>query len=868
MSELSVQLLGDFRLVYHGNPLTTFKTHRLQALFTFLILKPGKPQFRDQIAYAFWSESNEEQARTNLRNLLHLLRQAFPDSNQFIEFAGQIVLWRESASYTFDVQEFERLVAPAPMVLPTRENLDRAIRLYQGDLLPSCYDDWIIPERDRLRRAYQAALESLAELAENSRDYPTALEYIHKLLKSEPIQAAGNRRLIRLYSLMDDQPAALKAFQSYASLLQRELGVHPDLETQDLYEYLIRKKGKETSLPARQKTITLVGRQIEWQKLKTAWQSTINGNPQALFIKGEAGIGKTRLVEELVQWANRQGIRTAVASCYPAEGSLPYSPVVSWLRSQPLPRLETTWLTELARLMPEVLRANPKVTPPSQLSETWQRLRLFEAMARAIIGSRQKCLLVIEDIHWCDLDTLEWLHFLLRFDPHVPLMIVATERSEEILRADHPLKNLQIALSSLGKYTEIELSPLTKPECYQLASQVAQNSTRQVLNPDLSENIFNQSGGNPLFVVEMVRLGDPQTSPGEAANLSLHQSGKVQAVLNRRIGQISAPTRELVSLAATIGREFHVDVLRQAGEVSEEKLIPALDELLQRRIVQETGSDRYDFTHDLLRQAVLSGLSQAHQRLLHRKVANAYLRLDEGTLRQRNAEIANHYEAAGLRLQAVNHYRLAAESAAEVFANADAIHHLKRAVDLAQASGIGDPYGISAAEFTGLLGRLGELQVLNGQNLEAQVTLERALGQPFSAPGLWRSQIYRKLSDAQFQQHNHPQAFAALDQAELSLNLPTTGGSLEERQEWIQIQLARSQLFYWDNQPDQIDALVQNIHPMIEADGRMDQQSELLSIQFMARLRHERYRLSWKTVEIGKQRLALAEKFADPYTLA
>jgi predicted ATPase len=162
-------------------------------------------------------------------------------------------------------------------------------------------------------------------------------------------------------------------------------------------------------------------------------------------VKGEAGIGKTRLVEELVQWASRQGVRTAMANCYPAEGSLPYSPIVSWLRSQPLPRLEATWLIELARLMPEVLRAHPKVMPATQISESWQRLRLFEAMARAIIGNWNKLLLVIEDIHWCDLDTLEWLHFLLRFDAHAPMIIVATERSEEILTSDHPLRNLQLS---------------------------------------------------------------------------------------------------------------------------------------------------------------------------------------------------------------------------------------------------------------------------------------------------------------------------------------------------------------------------------------------------------------------------------------
>ena len=866
--KLHAQLLGGFHLIVNGAPLTAFKTPRLQALLAFLILNPGKLRFRYQIAYTFWPESSEAQARTNLRNLFHLLRQALPGYDQFISFGTQTVQWREDASYILDVNEFERLIAPTSGLIANRETLDQAVSLYQGDLLPGCYVDWIIPERERLRQTYLAALEGLAEMAESSRDYRAALDYTRRFLRSEPLHEASNRRLIRLCSLMDDRSAALKAYQAYASLLERELGILPEQETQDLAEYLKQPIGKSHVPPARDAQTILVGRQAEWQRLHAVWHSAATGSPQAVFLTGEAGIGKTRLVEELVQWAYRQGIRTAVANCYPAEGSLPYAPVVSWLRSHPLPRIEATWLAELSRLMPEVSRPNPKSAPPAQLTESWQRLRLFEAMARAMIGNRDKLLLVIEDIQWCDLDTLEWFHFLLRFDPHVPMMIVATERKEEVLLPDHPLGNLQVALASLGKYTEIELRPLVKAECFQLAAQVVQSSSNQVLDPDLIENIFSQSGGNPLFVVEMVRLGYFQATPGEDSDVSLNQSDKVQAVLKRRVGQISPSTRELVSLAAAIGREFHLDVLSQTSEENEEKLIQALDELVDRRIIQEISSDGYDFTHDLLRQAVLSGLSQAHLRLLHRKVAEAYLRLDQASMNRRDAEIANHYEAAGLLSPAIQHYRLAAESAASIYANADALRYLKRAIDMAQAAGIGDPKGMSAADFASLLERLGELQVITGQNLEAQVTLERALAQPFSASGLWRSHIYRKISDAKFQDHQSDQAFAALDQAELALGLPAAGGTLEEQQEWLQIQLARSQLFYWENQPDQIDALVLKIHPMIEADGRMDQQSELLSVQFMARLRHERFRVSKETVEIGRQRLALAEKLADPYILA
>jgi DNA-binding SARP family transcriptional activator len=869
MGELQVQLLGGFSLFFNGAPLNTFKTPRLQALLAFLILNPGKPQFRYQIAYSFWPDSSEAQARTNLRNLLHLLRQALPESDQFISFERQTLHWRENAPYNLDVKEFETILAPKPGTVLSQEVLDRAVRLYQGDLLPSCYDDWIISERERLRRAYLAILESLAEMAEGSRDYPAALEYTCRLLQADPLHTDGNRQLIRLYSLENNRSAALQAYQAYARLLKRELDILPDQETQELAEHIKHQIGKDHPLSSSLNAGTiLIGRQAEWQRLIGVWQSAASGNPQAAFITGEAGIGKTRLAEELVQWASRLGIQTTVAHCYPAEGILPYAPVIAWLKSHPLPRLEDIWLVELSRLMPELLQANSKLTAPTALTEVWQRQRLFEALARAILGNRRKLLLVIEDIHWCDQNTLEWLHYLLRFDAHAPVMVVATKRDEEIMVPDHPLEILQMTLKGVGKYSEIELKPLSQTETIQLAALVAEKVSNQNITPDLTEHIYSQTEGNPLFVVEMVQLD--QILPSRQLPKGGYEIlfGKVEVTLERRISQVSPDTRELAGLAATIGREFPLDVLRRAGDESEENLVKALDELLLRRIVREISPEIYDFTHDRLRQAVLSGLSTAHRRLLHHKVADAYLLLDEASPRPRNAEIASHFELAGLRLQAIEHYRLAAKAAAQIYANVEAQRYLQRAIELAEALGVGAPNGFPVQDFALMLEQSGSLLRLNGQYPQAQETFERALSQPFPASGLWRSKIYRRISDIQLQLNDIPQSFAALEQAEISLGDPWRDRTLEERQEWIQIQIIRGAHYYWGNQPDQIEFIVQQISPIVEVDGRIDQKVSVLSLQLVTRMRRERYRVSDSALELNRRYLELVESLADPDQLA
>src|SRR5262249_16225455 len=159
----------------------------------------------------------------------------------------------------------------------------------------------------------------------------------------------------------------------------------------------------------------------------------------------EAGIGKTRLAEELLTWAGRQGIATAVAHCYAAQGPLAYAPVVAWLRSGALQAHLTTladvWLTEVTRLLPNLLEERPDLPRPGRLTESWQRQHFFEALVQAILLSKQPLLLLLDDVQWCERETLEWLHYLLRFDPQAPLLLLGTVRSEE-MTAEHPLATL------------------------------------------------------------------------------------------------------------------------------------------------------------------------------------------------------------------------------------------------------------------------------------------------------------------------------------------------------------------------------------------------------------------------------------------
>src|SRR5260221_3426692 len=360
---------------------------------------------------------------------------------------------------------------------------------------------------------------------------------------------------MRFYAVSGDRAAALRTYHTCATVLERELEAEPGLATQQAYKRLLQQQmpsvspvASPTALVAR---APVVGRRPEWAQLQDAWQRASAGRSQMAVLIGEAGIGKTRLAEELLAWVGRLGMTSAHARCYAAEGELAYAPVATWLRADPfrgaLSRLTDIWLTEVTRCVPDLLVERPELAPPGPLTEAWQRQRLFEALARAILGARQPLLLLLDDLQWCDRETLEWLHFLLRFDSHARLLIVGTVRPEETTPA-HPLEALLAALRRDGQVTEIALGPLDAAGAVLLAGHFAGGD----LDAELAVRLYRETEGNPLFVVEAMRMdvGAAKDTKPQVALHGLGMSPTVQAVITMRLAQLFPLARELVRLAA------------------------------------------------------------------------------------------------------------------------------------------------------------------------------------------------------------------------------------------------------------------------------------------------------------------------------
>ncbi len=692
MSTLYIQLLGSFSLRADDTPVIGLPQARLQALLAYLVLHRHTAQPRRHLAFLFWPDSTEEQAYSNLRKALHALRSLLPEPDRFLQIDARTVQWRSETPAELDVVQFEQHVTQADRDAATQNwpsvhaHLAAAAELYAGDLLPDCYDDWLAPERERLRERFFDSLTRLSDLLEKAHEVPAAVRQTNRLLRHNPLHEESYRRLMRLHALQGDRAAALRAYHTCATLLQQELGVDPSPLTQELHTQLLR---LETPVPAASPERgmrphdVLVGRQAEWQRLLAVWQRAGQGQAHCVIIAGEAGIGKTRLAEELVRWVNHQGASAARTRAYVGEEGLAYAPLLDWLRSEPLhtawARLEPVWLGELARLVPDLI--SPQTAPPAAPGERWQRQRLFEALSRALLSAPPPLLLLIDDLQWCDPETLAWLQYLLHFDPAARLLVVGTMRAEEV-DAEHPLLSLLLTLRSAGLVSEIELGPLAAAETADLAVRVAERPLTQTV----LDQLVRTTEGNPLFVTETVRAALGAVSAGGQAFtadavISITLPVKVQAVIQQRLARLSPDARELVSVAAVIGRSFRLPVLAQAGGLAEDALVQGLDELWQRRIVREQGADAYDFSHDRIRDAAYAAISLARRRLLHRRVAEALEAVLAGG-GATAAQVAFQYEQADLVKQAVAHYAQAAEAAHHVYAFEDSVRYFGKALDL------------------------------------------------------------------------------------------------------------------------------------------------------------------------------------------
>ncbi len=669
-ARLEVRLLGVVEIILDGRRLRAFNALRLQRFLALIALRRG-PQHRSRLAFELWPDSDERQARTNLRKLLHDFRHSLPDIDAFVEIDNETVRWMPTGPSEVDVLRFHDAMAAG--------DLELAARLYSGDLLPACYDDWVLDERAKLRAEAYGALVQLTEEAAGRDDHKATIRLAQRIIDLEPTDEAAVRMQMEAHLALGDRAAALRSYHRYAEVLERDLEVAPGEAIRAIYQQLRAGTLHHDEVQSRDLAPVaespFVGRDLEWKQLNDAWNAVREGGAHLVLVTGEPGIGKSRLALELGRRVRAEGHVVASARAYEAAGRPPWGPVVDLLRSDALrshiDTLDTVWRAELARLLPEVLDDASRPSAPSQSGDLAQRHRLFDAVSRAIVVGDRPRLLIIDDLQWCDTETIELIGFVVRSGQTAPVLIVGTVRWEEIPQ-HHPLVGLVDALQHDQTVTTVPLDPLDEATTAALAARLRAENT---IDPELAARLWSETEGNPLFVIEALRAG----ISSDASQAVLTPT--MRAVLRARLGQLTDGARRLAWVAAVIGRAFSLRLLVSATGIDEYELVDHVDELWRRRIIRDQGLT-YDFSHDKLRAVAREMVSPARRRQLHRAVAEAIAVELQHDLDAASPQLAAHYDQAGMVEPAIHYYRVAGARAVAVSALVEAVTMFRRALSL------------------------------------------------------------------------------------------------------------------------------------------------------------------------------------------
>jgi DNA-binding SARP family transcriptional activator/Tfp pilus assembly protein PilF len=782
VTTLKIKLLGAPQLTVEGQAFTGLR--RKNRALLFLLAAQNHSISRDYLLNFFWPDSERPLAQKVLRTTLHDLHKMLGDAIQIETEAIAL------APDTYvDLSVFSSALKSS---FSTLQGLEKALELYRGDFLDgfslpdaSQFDDWAAAERERYRLMAIQGLGSLSHLYESKGDLPRALEAGRRALRFDTLQEDLHRDLMRLLYKNGDRTGMIRQYETLCNLLDKELGVPPMPETRALYDELIQDvfdsskglhdlaqpvrllppmPGVDIRSPSARPGLPFAGRAAEIR----AFEQFASSGKLILF-EGEPGIGKTRLVEEIIQIHQTDHYRRQSAANRPAlvlrgeayelEQSLPYQPLIDILRGYlahaelksllPELNLAMVHLTEIARLIPELLTQYPDIPAPEQpayKASLWESLlQFFHALAQ-----QWQVWLFLDDLHWADSATLAWLGYFVRRASSPACVLIATARPAD---ETTDLTRLKQALLREGRLVHIPLAPLTPEEMQTLIATL--NPARE---DAFTKWLVSNAEGNPFFLKELVQYA--HDSGWLAANGSLNPDKflsamvippTIQNLVESRFLRLSENARDILHLAAIIGREFDFRLLGDVTSLSETQMVDAVEELQFARLIQPVLGESYAFDHSLTLQVARQDMSPARRQLFHRKMAEALAALPSEQVNSLSGLISQHLIEAGAPARAVPYLLRAGQFAASLAAWEEAIAFYEQALQVEQ----------DIQQRVEILLALGDARFHKGDMPQATDTLRLAVGLARSTSNLAHlERAYLELARSFFPQSRFAEAIA------------------------------------------------------------------------------------------------------------
>jgi predicted ATPase/DNA-binding SARP family transcriptional activator len=762
-----------------------------------------------------WPDLDLENAANRLHSTVHQLRHLLepaltrPANSRLLRVEPDVLILADHNTIWTDIDAFEALSKQAHTTsdaLHIEKLLEEAVALYAGHFLQEePFSEWVLTRREVLQRIWIGLVLELADRRIARGALTQAIDALMPLQAADPTNEAAARRLMFLLTRLDRRSEALHVYQHLVRALQENYGITPLPETRELFETVRREDTSSTNAApshasdnltiinanrsagvqepviqrqphtpqqiGRSHQSPLVGRTEElalmrhsvfaveqhhsWHdasQQRTHTPAEADPHVHFLLLQGEAGIGKTRLAEELSRAANQRDWLVAWSHAYEQESDIPYRLWIDILRSLMVSkhslwkyllsksttksRVTSDHLYHLCVLLPELQQMLPQDTVLPSLLSDQDQLHLWEATHHLLLSlaNNEPLLIVLDDLHWADDSSLELLAYLVRrFHSQAShrIVLIGTCRDKE-LEPGSPLSALIANLQHEQALKVLHVQPLTAAQIGTLVAPLPQA---------VVQHIQTQAGGNPFFAEELARYSS-NDMPATAYPLNPLQATPsypdqlpetITAALDRRVSNLSPACQRLLSQAAILGGPFELGLLH-AMELgySEETLLHLLTEALQAGILTEApGGSRllYHFWHPIMMSHLYEQMSAARRRQLHRKAAQALQQLYQEHAEEGAAAITQHLLKGAGTPQLIAHYaELAGNRAYTLSAYTEAEHYYQLTIDQRTASKLLSQNNQHAdrsvpeeerLHLAFLLERLGECKMIQGNYDEA-----------------------------------------------------------------------------------------------------------------------------------------------------
>jgi DNA-binding SARP family transcriptional activator/predicted ATPase len=662
---LLISLFGEFEVLRDGETVE-IPSRPVQLLLAYLVLNAGTLHRRDRLAGLLWPDSDEANARNNLRQALWRLRQAIGD--EYVLSGRTSVGWNAQAEYQSDTA----ILQMEGIEHPSADALIRSVSVYDDILLPGFYDDWVVLEQERWQALFEERMQRLLDCLIEQQRWREVLHWAERWIAYGDVPESAYRALMLAHAALGDRASAAATFQRCTEVLADELGVEPAQETVALYQR-IRDGTLELPPIARSQPPAFldpdtwpvagppepfVGREAQSARLAGFLERALDGRGQVAFVSGEAGWGKTRLLDEFAHHAQelQPGLIVASGVCTAfTETGDPYLPFREILRMLGAD-VEQGWAAgrvtrdhalRLWYFLPDVVKGllsqgrhlidtlvpgepllqraaahesvHPDLLAELQVLVSHRRgrpqdagvdqERIFEEVVRLFqaVSSNQPLLLIVDDLHWADISSLSLLFHLGRHLSDSQILILGAYRPEDLYLdrdgQEHPLTSFLAESKRL--FGDVWVALGDDGGTGRDFVDALLDSEPNRLSEDFRARLASNTRGHPLFTVEMLRdLEDHgmvyQDEGGRWVDSPAITwdalPGRVEGVIERRINRLDPALRQALAVASVEGEEFTAEVLARVRGAGEREMVGLLSGNLAKRhyLVRATGIQRLD----------------------------------------------------------------------------------------------------------------------------------------------------------------------------------------------------------------------------------------------------------------------------------